>query len=724
MLPLAVEQHPAHAEEARHLAETLDQVTGRLAELKAQAPLNMPELIDESMETLLHAELALDRMRQGSIRRLDLAQREPYFGRIDFQEGDRPVERLYIGKVGVEQEGSPDPLIVDWRTPMASLFYNTATGATQEVSYESPDGVHTGSLWLKRHLGVKQGVLQRIVDAQVKGVPADGEPILDEFLSYRLQESRDSRLRDIVSTIQAEQNAIIRAPMDRPLIIQGVAGSGKTTVALHRLAYLLYTYRETVLASRIVIFAPNRMFLDYIADVLPELGVDGVLQTTFADWAQTELDDAAIHLTDGAERLEALFAPGKDPGEGADAPGRYKGSLLFQEVLDRAVAEYEATFVPEADLVLWRGATMRWRTVAEWFHENYRSYPLMARKERCLARVRKWADDHLMRFAGTMHEQERRKIVRTAVQKYVKLWPDQSPLQLYREILGAKPPRGRAPAQVGAPDIPARVIKESLALFKKGEIAPEDLAPLVYLKGKLRGYREDRQLDHVVIDEAQDFSPFQIDLLKRLTRGNSFTILGDLSQGIHAYAGIQQWEEFMECFAPDPTAYYTLEQSYRSTHEIMTFANGVISKAGAPAALARPVFRTGAPVLVEAVAPDEIGARIAAAVDGLRGRKMASIAVIGRTEAACEALHAALAEQGLEAERITPHQTTYRGGLSVIPAYLTKGLEFDAVIVTDADAASYTLSGRDSKLLYVCCTRALHELLILYSGKPSPLLPA
>jgi DNA helicase II / ATP-dependent DNA helicase PcrA len=717
---MGVESHPAYAEEAQKLHGTLAEVRSQLKELRAVPPLNIPELIDESMEALLVAEMALERLRLEKIRRLDLAEREPYFGRIDFQEsGTAEAAPLYIGKAGVAQGAENEPLVIDWRAPVAGLFYTSATGGSDEVSYDAPEGSIKGVLWLKRNIGIKQSRLQRIVDAKVKGAPEEAEPILDEFLRYRLQESRDSRLRDIVSTIQAEQNAIIRAPLDRPLIIQGVAGSGKTTVALHRLAYLLYTFRETILASRIVIFAPSRMFLDYIGDVLPELGVDGVVQTTFADWALAELDEP-VTLTDAGARYEYLFAPGKDPGEGADAPGRFKGSLLFQQVLDFALDEYEANFVPQADLELWPGAVLRAREIAGWFHENYRLWPIMARKERCIARVKKWAEDRLIPFMGGMNEKERRKLMRAAVQKYVKLWPSHSTLDLYREILGDKPAKRNAPAAIGHPDIPPRVVRESVALFRQGDVAPEDLAPLVYLKGKLKGFKEDRQLDHVVIDEAQDFSPFQIDLLKNLTRENSFTVLGDLSQGIHAYAGIHRWEEFMEAFEPSPVAYFTLEQSYRSTYEVMTFANQVISTVGAPAALAKPVFRSGEPVQVKAVT--DLPRAIADAVAELRGRNHASIAVIGRTEDECRRLHEALGQLGLEAELITPRQTTYRGGLSVMPAYLTKGLEFDAVLVAGADTAAYGANPRDAKLLYVACTRALHELMVFYTGHPSPLL--
>ncbi len=719
---MGVEAHPAYPEESGRLKGTLGEVRTQLAELRAVPGLNMPELIDDSMEAMLVAELALERLRLKTIRSLELAERETYFGRLDFQEkGADKIEKLYIGKAGVQDKATDQPMVIDWRAPVASLFYSTTVGGEDEVTYDAPEGAQSGYIHLKRNLGIKQGILQRIVDSKVKGAPEEGEPVLDQFLAYRLQESRDSRLRDIVSTIQGEQNAIIRAPMDRPLIIQGVAGSGKTTVALHRLAYLLYTYREKIAASRIVIFAPNKMFLDYISDVLPELGVDGVKQTTFADWALKEIDEP-VTITDPADRLTHLFAPGADPGEGDDAPGRFKGSLFFMDVLDNAVVEFEQKFVPEVDLTLWDGVRLRWQTVHEWFHENYRNSPLMARKERCIARAKKWADDHFMRHIGTLQEKERRKTMRTAVQKWVKLWPSHTTLELYREILGGKPPKGKPPAHIGYPDVPKRVVQDSLALFKADEVATEDLAPLVYLKSKLRGFKEDRQLDHVVIDEAQDFSPFQVELLKTLTRQDSFTILGDLSQGIHAYQGIQRWEEFMEVFEPQPVSYYTLEMSYRSTFEVMTFANQVISRVGAPAALAKPVFRAGAKVRVGGVDASELPRAIAAEIHALRERKHASIAVMGRTEKDCETLHKALTELGLDPELVTPRQTTYKGGLSVMPVYLTKGLEFDAVIVADANAEAYRLSPRDAKLLYVACTRSLHELSVFYTGAPSPLL--
>jgi DNA helicase-2/ATP-dependent DNA helicase PcrA len=392
-------------------------------------------------------------------------------------------------------------------------------------------------------------------------------------------------------------------------------------------------------------------------------------------------------------------------------------------VLDRALFEYEQSFIPDIDVELWPGAVLPQGEIARWFNENRSIYPVMSCKELVISRIKKWAENQALRYVGSSKEQERKKLSRSQVQKYLKFWPGHTVVELYRQILGEKPSRGQKLADVGAPDIPPRVSAESLTYFQRDEILPEDLAPLVYLKGKLRGFKDKRQLDHIVIDEAQDFSPFQVDLLRMLTRNNSFTILGDLSQGIHAYQGIQRWDELIECFEPEPTSYFTLESSYRSTFEIMTFANHVISAVGAPAALAKPVFRAGAPVRVVAAEPGALPSLIAETITAMQARQIASIAVIGRTEAACAELHRQLVAQGLELELITARQARYKGGLSIMPAYLTKGLEFDGVIVADAEPWAYGLTPRDSKLLYVACTRALHELVLFHGGAPSPLLP-
>jgi DNA helicase II / ATP-dependent DNA helicase PcrA len=717
---LSVENHPAFADERVHLDRSLEAIDRQLARLRATREIKVEETDqeEESMHAIRAAQEALETMREEGVERLKVASREPYFGRIDFQErGGAEPEVLYIGKAGVQEEETSRPMVIDWRAPVASLFYTSASGGDETASYEAPGGLVEGLLWLKRNLAVKGRKLQHIADARVKGAPGEAMEG-DTFLLYRLQESRDTKLRDIVSTIQGEQNAIIRAERDRPLIIQGVAGSGKTTVALHRLAYLLYTYRESMSADRMVIFAPNRMFLDYIADVLPELGVGGIKQTTFQDWAQLQIDDR-LDLVPPAERLEALFAPGSDLGE-EGAPGRFKGSLYFKELLDRALAEYEAAFVPQMDLELWKGTRVRYEEIRTWFYEQYKLYPLNTRKDRIISRLRTWARAAVEPYKGTLKEAERKKAMLTATRHYVAAWPKHSPLSLYKEVLGLGSPRGRRTFDFGGLAIPDLVRAEAKALLDQTKVAGEDLAPLVYLQERLEGLHEDRQLDHVVIDEAQDFSPFQVDLLRRLTLDDSFTILGDLSQGIHTYTGIADWSEFVEVFPPGRSQYHALRRSYRSTHEIVTFANQVLIRAGVPEdALALPVFRAG-----EKVRLYQVTDRFTGIVEEVRRMQAShvSVAVVGRTEGEVGLLHDALRAAGLEAERITADQQRYMGGLSVIPSYLTKGLEFDGVIVADAGAENYRLTHRDARLLYVVLTRALHELAVLYTGELSPLL--
>jgi DNA helicase-2/ATP-dependent DNA helicase PcrA len=235
---------------------------------------------------------------------------------------------------------------------------------------------------------------------------------------------------------------------------------------------------------------------------------------------------------------------------------------------------------------------------------------------------------------------------------------------------------------------------------------------------------EAQLLDHAVIDEAQDFSPFQIELVRQLTRDSSVTILGDLAQGIYEGAGMANWEQVLALFPPGKVAIHRLERSYRSTHEIITFANQVLRAAGQEEGLARPIFRSGDPVRLGRRDGPFLPAAVVGEVRRLLHRRRASIAVVGRTDAQCSALHRHLLAAGLNPRRITARDRGYRGGLSVLPAYLVKGLEFDAVVVADAGAWAYGARVRDARLLYVVLTRALHELTVFYTDPISPLLAA
>ncbi|MEX2104373.1 MAG: 3'-5' exonuclease [Bacilli bacterium] len=699
----------AYQEELQRLEKTAAEIEHQLKTLQ-----QIPRYYGDDF-----TEQALDNIREMKRNSLPIAVAEPYFGRLDFQEeGHAKPTPLYIGKAGVEDDRTNELLVIDWRAPVASLFY-TFTGGEDAVSYESPDGIIDGLVFLKRNLVIRQQILQRVVESYVKG--SDNLGVTDEFLLYRLEENKDNRLRDIVSTIQEEQDSIIRSVKNQALIIQGVAGSGKTTVALHRLAYLLYRYRENINSEKMIIFAPNSMFLDYISSVLPELGVGGIQQTTFSDWALNTLEDR-VKLTDPSIRLSHWFSlDSKHPVVDDEVPGRFKGSIAFMQLLDQVLISYEECYVPSGDFVPWDGVVLSNDLVRTWFYHENKHYPLAKRRERVIARIKRWIEMELDKVWETKVQKELKKKAGQRLRSFMKTWPDHTPYTFYQLLFNNKKSQAFIPPNVIS-TIPESIIESSMKRFNKHEVELEDLSPLLFIHRRLYGKDSNDYFDHVVIDEAQDFSPFQVALLKEQTRGNSFTILGDLSQGIHSYQGIRSWDEFASMFEAGETAYYELVRSYRSTMEIIQFANEILDRSGETVTLAKPVFRSGDPVHVLNVSEKNRISAIIKAVQELQKSEWNTIAVIGRTADECRQIFTEIHKAGLSATIIDANQREYQGGLSVLPVYLAKGLEFDAVLLVDVDAEHYKLNADDAKLLYVGCTRALHQLSIHYAGEISPLI--
>lgn len=700
-------------EERTRLSDVLAQIDRQVVRLEAYADDKDRDRDTSDVEAQTADEVAavaVARLRGDRLRDLRVARREPYFGRIDFAEvGEVEPTPLYIGKRGVEAEGTVERLVVDWRAPVARLFY-AATGAEQGTSYTSPEGEVTGEIYLKRNIVIRDSNLQRAVDSFVRG--EENLSVTDEFLLYRLAEQKDNRLRDIVSTIQAEQDRIIRAPRERAMVIQGVAGSGKTTVALHRLAYLLYEYQDRLRAERMMIFAPNAMFLEYISDVLPELGVGGIRQTTFHSWAIEQMG-GRMKLADTAERLAAWFDRPRDEAYEAERRRlQYKASLEFAQKLEHYVADLEQNTVPEVDFEPWEGSALPAKAIAAWWAGDYGHLPPAKRRERVLARVKRWYEMELKRQSSATVRANQRKQASSRFRAYSKKWPAFDVVALYREVAVAE---GLIPTVAGRRGAPASAPGRSL-------VEASDVAGMVYLHTLLFGVDGTERFDHVVIDEAQDFSPLQIEVVKRYCPSQSITILGDLGQSIHTDQGITAWDAFLRLFDEDVRAYFQLDVSYRSTMEIIEFANAVVARF--PGFLqAKPVFRSGRPVKVEAVRSEERLSRAVRAVQEMQ-KEAHTVAVICRRTLDVAAFHEALTAAGVEAYRIEGDESHYQGGVSVLPVYLAKGLEFDAVLLVDTDHTSYDETPFSGRLLYVACTRALHQLRLQYTGRPSPLLPS
>ncbi len=698
----------AYQEEQNKLDSVLDEIGTQLARLRAVPVYTGHDFTEQVLEA----------GREERRQRLAKSEPEPYFGRMDFEEdGKAAPARLYIGKTGLDgRDPGTLPIVIDWRAPVASLFYSF-TGGEERVEYEAPEGLIGGTVHLKRNIMVRRSELERVVDTYTRG--GEEPAVSDEFLLYRLGENKDNRLRDIVSTIQAEQDKIIRAEKNKALIIQGVAGSGKTTVALHRLAFLLYQYQEQVSAEKMIIFAPNGMFLDYISGVLPELGVGDIQQRTFTDWASKLLDVESM-LADPSETLDFWFGEAGGQAPGDEAPGRFKGSDMFRSMLDAAASALEASGAPELAFEAWDGKVLPYETILHWYSDEYKHYSASGRKERVLARIHRWIEMELKNVRPEALRKEHKKKAAAREKAYAKKWPDFSPLTLYKQIFGdAKDTRGILP-QEALTGIPASVLKSTRKDLKDGKIREEDLPALLYLHLLLNGIEGAERFDHIVIDEAQDFSPLQVSVLDRFVRGHSFTILGDLSQGIHAYKGVHAWEEMSDLFGGNETSYHALTRSYRSTMEIIGFANVILSGGVANAIEAVPVFRSGNKVRMIDFgdAGAEAGVQAAAkAIRALWNREHKTVSLLTRTQKEAEALHAALKPEFPEINLIDGSMTQYEGGLSVLPLHLSKGLEFDAVVIADAGKSHYGDSEWDAKMLYVGCTRALHELWVLHGGE-------
>lgn len=583
---------------------------------------------------------------------LSLVRDHPYFARIDFHEDGKPSpNRLYLGKTTV-MDADKRLLAVDWRAPVSSLYYESRPGRAE---YDCPEGTVGGELLLKRQYAVESGELVRYDDIDITSD--------DELLRPYLTMASDVRLKNIIATIQSEQNRIIRADLGRDMIVQGSAGSGKTTVALHRIAYFVYTWAERFTPDRFMILAPNRFFLTYISPVLPDLGVEDVVQWTFEDMFRT---------------ITGIKAPVEDPVEGlgrvmsGEAGGSslraHKGSMRCKEELDDFVARWAESVIPEAPLVVGISEVYPAGAVAEMYRRQPSGLPVSMRAKD----VKRQLDGLTRDMSGG------RAVVREMLGPLLK----PNVYELYGRFLGTRKPR----------------------------LTWEDLTPLLYLYHKLYG-ASDRQTRHIIIDEAQDFSPFTLALLREIYPAAAFTVFGDLAQGIFPYRGIRDWEQVNREVFGGAAVVSELKKSYRTTVEIMEEAGKVLSDRS----LAGQAFvRHGSSVSYKvALAPKEWQNTITE--EAQRLRSLGRTAVIARLPESCPALGRLLG-----APVVKGKDEPLPEGLCVVPAALSKGLEFDAVLIADA----HNYSAKDDRLLYVAMTRAMHELSVVGLGGLGELIGA
>ena len=679
---------------------------------------------------------------------LQKIKNKPYFARIDFKGNGEKLEKLYIGKISILDSKTQEPIIIDWRAPISNLYYDGRIGKS---SYTSPDGIIEGEISLKRQYFIEDQVLEKFSDIDLK--------TNDELLQVALSEKADDRLKNIVATIQGEQNNIIRADMNKALIVQGVAGSGKTTIALHRIAYLIYNCNKEFDPDNFMIIAPNKFFLNYISNVLPDLGVENVKQYTFEDLAY-EIIGKKLKISDSNEKLVTIVNKEFDEINNGDidtiiAESKLKSSINFKSKVDEYLKYLEKNYLPKEDFILENVRIMRYETIQNLFEETYKDLDFEKRInevkkhifskiknnkeiiEETIKKKRTFKINKMLKNEQLSEEEKRQKrieifeesekILKQLDKNDIKITDiyfnkicKKDCVEYYKDFI-----ENFIFDRLENKILATYLVKNTMKNLNNGEITFEDLAPIIYLHYKIFGAKTKKSLRHVVIDEAQDYGEFQFSVLKTILKSNSMTILGDIAQGVHSYRGIENWKKFMEVEFPEGDVIYTtLEKTYRTTKEIMYKANEVIDKLPE---FEKQFIIKGEPVIegknsISIMKKEnelEIIKSVAEKIKEYVSQDFKSIAIIGKDIEECKRIKKMLEKYRKDIKLIKSKDSEYHAGISIVPSYLAKGLEFDSVILFNVNNENYQNTVLDIKLLYVAITRAMSKLDVFYTGKIS-----
>ncbi|MFM1651056.1 RNA polymerase recycling motor HelD [Brevibacillus sp. B_LB10_24] len=697
-----------------------------------------------------HAELLAERERSHlhSEKRLNTLVRlrqSPYFGRIDFKEEDeKKSERIYLGITSLLDENDEHFLVYDWRAPVASMYYDYPPGPAR---YETPGGTIAGEMELKRQLIIRDGRIRSMFDT--------GVTIGDELLQEVLGQHSSTQMKSIVATIQMEQNRIIRNERSPLLIVQGAAGSGKTSAALQRVAYLLYRYRKTLQANQIVLFSPNEMFNSYVSTVLPELGEENMQQTTFQEYLERRLG-RTFRVEDPFSQLEYVHTAMDEPGYTARLEGiPFKSSTGFMGIIEQYIQLLGREGMRFCNLEF-RGKTLiSAESLSEQFYAMDHSLPipnrmnllakwLLAQLEmRAKAeRKKRWVEEEIelldqddyreveqelrkrKRMGGNTFDDyalEQKLLSSLVVNRYFDpLRASVKRLQFidvpatYRQLFADPKLCFSLDSECQLPGRWAEICEWTVKRLDRGEIAYEDAVPYLYLKERIEGFRSNNAIRHVFVDEAQDYSPFQFALLRKLFPNSKITLLGDLNQAIYAHAADTDFSQLARIFGTEHAENIVLTRSYRSTRPIVEFTRGLIPGGDA----IRPFNREGKlPTVTCAKDAPDLAAKIKDRIRSLQADGNRTIAVICKTARECQEAYQTLQGE-IPLHLVEKESGSFKTGTLVIPSYLAKGIEFDAVIIYNASQARYGKE-QDRKLFYTACTRAMHELHLFYTDEIS-----
>ncbi len=671
--------------EQRHFDETMAKLRANVTEYRnreARLKRESDELygaVTTGGETELYNQLAaslsiLEHTRN-TLRKNEAALNRPYFGRIDYEDLEKNCfASLYIGKNGISQD--QEVVIVDWRAPVSSVYYENEMGEggyqvpTREKLLEIPI-----DLRLKRTYDTDQGKLLGYYDNDVASN--------DELLVKYLAKNKDAVLGDIIATIQKEQNEIIRDRPYKNIIVQGVAGSGKTTVAMHRISYILYNYEKYIHPSEFCIIGSNDMLLSYITSGLPELDVSNV--------RHMRMDGMFTYLLGKQWKKSARVVSGG--GE-----ERFKSRLDFGRALDRYLEEVREELLPAADV---SDSLLGVILTAD----NVRA-TLDLGRSRSVAQLAVLLNERIASRIIFLADEEEKELVRDKKREYRRYFDPlngaDTGAKLYLKFL-ERYERRREDAGV--------VFEKTRGNIRKNRYDVYDLAALALIHKRLTAKETVDEFSQIIVDEGQDFGEMVYYVLKQVLEDCYFTVMGDVSQNINYETGMNDWEALKEIlFDKSRDSFRLLSKSYRNTIEISRLAGTVLEKASAGAYGIQPVIRHGLPPKRIEAGEGELFACAAGLIRQIQDRGHLTTAVICRSE-----VEAALVKAGLKPLAAIRENDGegFQNGVMVLPIGLTKGLEFDAVILWKPDREHYGGNPMEAKLLYVAVTRALHELYLL-----------
>lgn len=589
----------------------------------------------------------------------------PYFARIDFKLKDEDDDsKYYIGRFAFDYEN--ELLILDWRSPMASMFYDCEIG---KAGYNAPLGWIDGEITRKRQFKIKNGRLEYVLESSMN--------IQDDILQQELSNTSDEKMKSIISTIQKEQNQIIRNDKADTLIIQGVAGSGKTSIALHRIAFLLYRFKDKISANNVIILSPNKVFGDYISNVLPELGEEPLCELSFEDIAEVQLeriidfegekDSLEINDVQWAERV------------------RFKSTLDFLKLMDKYIKQMpNVVFIPKDYTFGSFIAESDWIRIR---FDAYNKYPVKRRLEMV-------AEDIHYRFESDNIMEDDLPKVKNILKSLNGMLTIKNTLALYKDFF----------RQMNIQDIFVMPSKKTLEWA--------DVYPFIYLHAAYEGLQEDKVIRHIVIDEMQDYTPIQYAVINLLFKCKK-TILGDFGQLINPNH-LHTLDDMVQIY--DAGELVMLNKSYRSTLEIINFAKKIQNITSLEA-----IERHGEePVLIKCSNEQDEIDKIKIEIEQFEESNNATLGIILKTNSEAKAIYDVI-KKDYDVNLISPESSSFVKGISITSIKMSKGLEFDEVVIPSVNNKTY-YNDYDRSLLYIACTRAMHRLKLTYTGNLTQLI--